>query len=213
MANGNMIGASVQRHEDPKLITGAGNYVDDIKLPGMLYVGIVRSPYAHARITRIDTTAARQNPHVQAVLTGKELRERQKMPLTITWIIPPDLKAPDHWAMATDTVHYVGEPVAAVVVDDRYAIEDALDLVEVEYEPLPVVTGPEAALADGATLIHPELGTNKAYTFSASSGDVDAAFDGAPVVVKQRLVNQRLAPVSMETRGILAQYNGPMREL
>ncbi len=213
MARGNMIGASVQRHEDPKLITGAGNYVDDIKLPGMLYAGIVRSPYAHARISSINVEAARRHPHVQAVLTGKELRERQKLPLTITWVIPADLKAPDHWAMATDTVHYVGEPVAAVLVDDRYFIEDAIDLVEVEYEPLPVVTGPEQALAEGASLVHPELGTNKAYTFSASSGDIVAAFTDAPVVVKQRLVNQRLAPIPMETRGIVAQYVGPMREL
>ncbi len=213
MAHGNMIGASVQRHEDPKLITGAGNYVDDIKLPGMRYAGIVRSPYAHARITRIDTSAAAAHPHVVGVLTGAELRAAQKQPLTITWTIPADLKAPDHWAMATDIVHYVGEPVAAVLLDDRMSVEDAVDLVEVDYEPLGVVTGPEQALAAEAPLVHPELGTNKAYTFSVSSGDVDGAFDGAPVVVKQRLVNQRLAPVSIETRGIVVQYNAPMREL
>jgi carbon-monoxide dehydrogenase large subunit len=213
MAIGNMVGASVQRHEDPKLITGAGNYVDDIKLPAMLYVGIVRSPYAHARITSINVDAAKQHPGVKAVLTGQDIRARQKAPLPITWTIPPDLKAPDHWAMATDEVHYVGEPVAAVVVDDRYAVEDAIDLIEVEYDPLPVVTGPEQALADGAPLVHESLGTNKAYTFSAANGDIDAAFTGAPVVVKQRIINQRLAPVSIETRGIVAQYNAPMRDL
>src|SRR4051812_17365288 len=147
MANGSMIGVSVQRHEDPKLISGAGNYVDDIKLPGLLFAGILRSPHAHARIKSINADAARQHPHVKAVLTGQDVRARQQAPLPITWVIPPDLKAPAHWAMATDKVHYVGEPVAAVVVDDRYQIEDALELIEVEYEPLPVVTGPEQALA------------------------------------------------------------------
>ena len=213
MANSNVVGTSVQRHEDPKLITGAGNYIDDLKLAGMLYVGIVRSSHAHARITRLDVEAARRHPGVKAVLTGQELRERQKQPLRVTWVIPPDLKYPQHWAMATDVVHYVGEPVAAVLVDDRYAVEDAIDLVEVDYEPLPVVTEPEQALADGAALVHPDLGTNKAYTFSAVNGDVDAAFKDAPVVVKQRMINQRLAPVSMETRGIVAQYNASMSEL
>ncbi|HMA36759.1 MAG TPA: molybdopterin cofactor-binding domain-containing protein [Chloroflexia bacterium] len=212
MASAN-VGASVQRHEDPKLITGAGTYVDDIKLPGMLYVGIVRSPHAHARITRIDVEAARRHPRAKAVITGQEVRARQKAPLPISWRIPPDIQTPDHWAMATEKVHYVGEPVAAVLVDDRYAIEDVMDLVEVDYEPLPAVTGPEQALAAGAPLIHEELGTNKAYTFSAANGDTDAAFSTAPVVVKQRLINQRLAPVSLETRGIVAQYNYPMSEL
>src|SRR5690349_21576250 len=109
MAIGNMIGASVQRVEDPKLITGAGNYVDDIKIPGMLYVGIVRSPYAHARITSINVDAARNNPHVRLVITGQDVRAHQQVPLPVTWRIPPDLKTPDHWAMATDKVNYVGE--------------------------------------------------------------------------------------------------------
>jgi aerobic carbon-monoxide dehydrogenase large subunit len=213
MAIGNSVGSSVQRHEDPKLIMGAGNFVDDIKIPGLLYVGIVRSPYAHARITSINVDAARADPRVKAVLTGRDIRERQRLPLPITWVIPPDLKAPDHWAMATDVAHYVGEPVAAVLVDDRFSVEDVMDLVEVEYEPLPVVTGAEQALADGAPLVHEDLGTNRAYLFSAASGDTDAAFSGAPVVVKQRMINQRLAPVSIETRGIVAQYNRSMSEL
>src|SRR5689334_6143791 len=129
MAIGNMVGASIKRHEDPKLVAGAGTYVDDIKLPGMLYVGILHSPYAHARITNIDSGQLADNKSVSAVLTGKEVRERQKSPLPITWVIPPDLKAPEHWAMATDVVRYVGEPVAAVAVDDRYHIEDALDMI------------------------------------------------------------------------------------
>src|SRR5690349_24688606 len=109
MAIGNMVGASVKRHEDPKLVAGAGTFVDDIKLPGMLHVGILHSPYAHARITNIDSAQLADHKWVSAVLTGKEIRERQKLPLAITWTIPPDLKAPQHWAMASDVVRYVGE--------------------------------------------------------------------------------------------------------
>ncbi len=213
MAIGSIVGASVRRHEDPKLVSGAGTYVDDIKLPGMLYVGILRSPYAHARVTSVDVSGVRGQFNTAQVLTGKDVRARQKVPLAITWRIPPDLKAPDHWAMATDKVHYMGEPVAAVAVEDRYQIEDALDLINVEYEPLQAITDMEAALKDGAVLVHEELGTNKAYTFSVATGDVEAAFANPEVLVKQRLVNQRLASVSIETRGIVAQYNKSMNEL
>src|SRR5437868_5957975 len=143
MAIGNMVGASVRRHEDPKLVAGAGMYVDDIKLPGMLYVGIVRSPYAHARIKGINMSGLDGNKGVAGRLTGKDVRARQKAPLPITWVIPPDIKTPEHWAMASDVVRYVGEPVAAVAVEDRYGVEDAVDMVDVDYEPLPAVVGIE----------------------------------------------------------------------
>src|ERR1044072_2126478 len=179
MAIGNMVGASVRRHEDPKLVTGAGTYVDDIKLPGMLYVGIVRSPHAHARIAKIDTSQPQGQKGVVRVVGGGEIRERQKAPLPISWVIPPDIKTPEHWAVATDKVHYAGEPVAAVVVEDRYQIEDALDMVNVDYEPLPVVTGIEEALKEGAPLVHDELGTNQAYHFAVTTGDIEAAFRDA----------------------------------
>src|SRR5437868_10032990 len=106
MAIGNMVGASVRRHEDPKLVTGAGTYVDDIKLPGMLYVGIVRSPYAHARINNMNMSGLDGQKWVVGRLTGKEVRERQKAPLPVSWVIPPDIKTPQHWAMATDVVRY-----------------------------------------------------------------------------------------------------------
>src|SRR6476659_4060904 len=149
MAIGSMVGASVRRHEDPKLVSGEGTYVDDIKLPGMLYVGIARSPYAHARITNIDTSALERDAKVAARITGALARKRQHVPLPITWVIPPDIKTPEHWAMATDVVRYVGEPVAAVAVESRYDIEDALELLNVEYEPLPAVTTVEDALKDG----------------------------------------------------------------
>src|SRR5512133_2092767 len=127
MAIGNMVGASVRRHEDPKLVSGAGTYVDDIKLPGMLHVGILHSPYAHAKINSVNVDQLKGKKGVAHVLTGQDIRARQKMPLPITWVIPPDLKAPEHWAMATDVVHYVGEPVAAVLVDDRFSVEDVMD--------------------------------------------------------------------------------------
>src|SRR5947208_11076940 len=125
MAVGNVVGASVRRHEDPKLVTGAGTYVDDIKLPGMVYVGIVRSPYAHARITNVDTSQLDGQKWVAGKITGKEVRERQRAPLPVSWVIPPDIKMPEHWAMARDVVRYAGEPVAAVAVDDRYRVEGA----------------------------------------------------------------------------------------
>jgi carbon-monoxide dehydrogenase large subunit len=204
-----MVGTSVRRHEDPKLVSGAGTFVDDIKLPGMIHVGIVRSPYAHARIKGINMGGGK----VVSTLTGKDVRERQKVPLPITWVIPPDIKTPQHWAMATDVVRYVGEPVAALAVEDRYGVEDAVDMVDVDYEPLPVVVGIEDALKDGAPLVHEELGTNQAYSFGVTTGDIDAAFRDAEVVVKQRMVNQRLAAVAIETRGIVAQYTKSTNEL
>ena len=137
MAIGSMVGASVRRHEDPKLVSGAGTYVDDIKLPGMLYVGILHSPHAHARITSVDASGVRGQFNTAHVLTGQDVRARQKAPPADHLGIPPTIKAPDHWAMATDVVRYMGEPVAAVAVEDRYEIEDALDLINVDYEPLP----------------------------------------------------------------------------
>src|SRR5205814_7637205 len=132
-------------------------------LPGMLYVGIVRSPHAHARVTNVDVAGAQGQAGVVRAITGKEVRDHQRVPLPITWIIPPDIKTPEHWAMARDIVHYVGEPVAAVAVEERYAVEDALDLLNIDYEPLPVVTSVEEALKEGAPLVHEELGTNQAY--------------------------------------------------
>ncbi|MEO8286637.1 MAG: xanthine dehydrogenase family protein molybdopterin-binding subunit [Chloroflexota bacterium] len=214
MAIGNMVGASVRRHEDPKLVSGAGTYVDDIKLPGMLYIGIARSPYAHARVTGLDTSGLDGQKGVVARITGEDVRKRQRAPLPISWIVPPDIKTPEHWAMATGVVRYIGEPVAAIAVEDRYAVEDALDMLNIDFDPLPVVTGVEEALKEGAPLVHEELGTNQAYKFSVATGnDLDEAFSNADVVVKQRLVNQRLAPVSIETRGIVAQYNKASNEL
>ena len=209
MAIGNMVGASVRGTKTPNWSRAPGTYVDDIKLPGMLYVGIVRSPYAHARITDDQHgRGPRRDPRVKAVLTGQDVRERQKLPLPITWVIPPDLKAPDHWAMATDVVHYVGEPVAAVLVEDRYADRGRAGPGRSGVRTAAGRHRPEQALNEGAPLVHEDLGTNQAYIFTAASGDMDAAFSGAPVVVKQRMINQRLAPVSHRD----ARHRGPVQQ-
>ena len=142
-------GSSVKRREDPKLITGQGNYVDDIKLFGMLHVAIVRSPHAHARITNIDTSRARNHPGVVAVFTGTELQE-QMGSLPVGWLLP-DIKTPPHLPMAVDAVRFAGEAVAAVVADDPAIAADAVGMVEVDYEPLPAVVNPEETTWSGST--------------------------------------------------------------
>ena len=137
MAVTRLFGSSVKRVEDPRMITGHGSYTDDIKLPGMAYLAILRSPYAHARIKRIDTSRAKQHPGVYAVFTGHDL-DRQGRPIPCAWLIPDsDLKLPPYRALCTDTVRYTGDAVAAVVASSQYIAHDALDLIEVEYEPLP----------------------------------------------------------------------------
>ena len=142
------------RKEDPRLITGRATYVDDIVLPGMLYAAIVRSPEAHARILSIDTEAARARPGVEAVYTGEDMADLAA-PCPMVWVPPGvEVKVPDHWPLARGKVGYVGQAVAVVLGDDKYAVVDAAEDVIVEYDPLPVVTDPEAALEDGAPIIH-----------------------------------------------------------
>src|SRR5262245_43772013 len=200
------IGSRMKRTEDPRLIQGSSTYVDDLKLPGMLYVTFVRSPHANARITSIDAARARQAPGVVAVVTGKEVS-------SLIGSVPcaagmPGLKVPFHPVLAVDAVRYVGEPVVAVVAADRYAGRDAADLVEVDYDPLPAVVDPEAGMQPGSARVHPEYTDNIAFTFQQTGGgDVDKVFAGAHRIVSQRLVNQRLAPISVECRAVAAQYN------
>lgn len=205
-SSGKLVGARIKRCEDPRLITGRGIYVDDIHLPGMLYLQILRSVHAHARILRIDASQAAALPGVVAVLTGEEAK-RLTPPLPASPTIP-GLRVPEHYPLATDRVRFVGEPVAAVVAVDRYLARDALDLIQVEYEPLPAVADPEKAMEPGAPLLHPEFGENIAYRLPLGSlgGDIDAALREADVVVRQRMENQRLIPSSMEPRGVVAQY-------
>jgi carbon-monoxide dehydrogenase large subunit len=195
----------MKRVEDPRLIQGAATYVDDLRLTGMLHAAILRSPYAHARINKIDTSAARQVTGVVGVFTGADVNDA-------CGIVPcgapmPGMKAPRHTVLAGDRVYLVGHPVAVVVASDPYIARDAMELIDVDYDPLPVVTDPEAALRPGTPLTHPELGTNISYTHSLSGGDIDEAFRRADRVITQRVVHQRLTPMPIETRGVVASYH------
>ena len=205
------VGKAMKRKEDPRLIQGLAHYVDDIPLRGMLHAAVVRSPYAHARLGKIGSNAAASAPGVVAVLTGEDVRGRLgSVPVAADL---PDLKVPPHPPLADGKVRYVGEPVAVVVADDSYRARDAADLVEVDYEPLDAVTDPEKALEKGAPLLHEQFKTNQACVWRLEGGFPDKAFKKAHKIVRQRLVNQRLIPVSMETRGVLASYDPGTEQL
>jgi len=206
-ADGRWVGRAIRRKEDPPLITGRGSYVDDHVLPGMLWASIVRSPEAHARIVSIDASAAAQRPGVHAVLTGEDLAGELQQGLPMAWVPPGvDVNVPDHWPLARETVKHVGDPVAVVVGDDRYAVEDAAEDVVVEYDPLPVVTDPEAALQEGSPLVHEQFGTNEVHRWTLGGGDVEAGLREADVVVERRVVNHRTSGAPIEPRGVLADF-------
>ncbi len=197
------VGKKLKRKEDPRLIQGISHYTDDFKLAGMLSCAFARSPHAHAEIMAIRTDAAKALPGVVAVFTSADTGGLGPVPCAMQM---PDLKVPRHPVLATGRVRYVGEPVAVVVAQDIYVARDAAELVEVDYQPLPVVTDMEKALQDGTPYVHDEFKTNKAFTHTLKNGDIDAAFKKADRVVKQRMVSQRLAPIAMEPRAVLAEY-------
>jgi aerobic carbon-monoxide dehydrogenase large subunit len=201
----NHVGQALRRKEDPALITGRGRYIDDITLPGVLYVAFVRSPEAHAKIVSIDASAAKQRPEIHAVFTGEDMTDLAG-PLPLAWV-PPGITVnnPEHWPLARGAVKHVGDPVAAVVGANRYAVVDAAEDVIVEYDPLPVVTDPEKALQDGP-LVHEQFGTNKVHEWSLGGGDLDAGFAEADVIVERRVINHRTAGAPIEPRGVLADY-------
>ncbi|HEV2238217.1 MAG TPA: xanthine dehydrogenase family protein molybdopterin-binding subunit [Ktedonobacterales bacterium] len=208
-----LFGSSIKRREDPRMITGHGLYTDDVKLPGMTYMAILRSPYAHARIKSINTDKAKAHPGVFAVYTGKDLAGKVN-PIPTAWLIPDsDLKTPPYPALASETVRFTGDGVAAVVAASAYIARDALDLIEVEYEPLPVVTRAEAALAPGAPQLHADAPGNQAFLWKFANGDADKAFGAAEVTVRHRFVQQRLIPNAMETRGNVAQWDPGTEEM
>jgi carbon-monoxide dehydrogenase large subunit len=200
-----LVGKRIRRREDPRLITGAATYLDDIKMPGMTHAILVRSPHAAARIKSIDKSAALALPGVIAVFTGNDVKGLGAVPCAASL---PGLRVPFHHLLAQDRVYFTGHPVAVVVATDRYIARDAADLVEVDYEPLSAVADPEKAIAEGAPPVHPEWPDNVAFRFHQDGGDVEAAFRDADVVVKQRITSQRLIPVALETRGVLAMWNG-----
>ncbi|MBO0807859.1 MAG: xanthine dehydrogenase family protein molybdopterin-binding subunit [Actinobacteria bacterium] len=198
------LGRARTRKEDARLVTGQTNWTDNIVLPGMLHMAFARSPYAHARITSVDTSAARGMPGVVAVFSGADFPDQGSLPCA--WPVTPDIVIPDHPPMATEEVRYVGEAVAVVVARDRYTAADAVGAVEVEYEPLPPVLDMRAALAEGSPTVHPQ--GNKSFTWEFSGGDLDAAFASAPVVIDRHFRQQRLIPSAMEPRSVVAAGAG-----
>ena len=208
-----IFGSGIRRREDPRLITGQATYTDDIKLQGMAYAAIKRSPHAHARIRSVDTSASRSAPGVLAVYTGADT-EGVLNPIPCAWIPPDsDVKAVAYPAIAKDVVRYVGDAVAVVVAESRYQAEDALELINVDYEPLPAVVNPEAAMQAGAPQLHDDAPNNQAFHWVAAGGDTDAAFESAEVIVRDTIIQQRLIPNAMETRSALASYLPSMGEL
>jgi carbon-monoxide dehydrogenase large subunit len=197
-----LVGSRIKRREDPRLIMGRGTYVDDVQLPRMTYAAILRSPYGHARIRHINTDKAKALPGVVAVITGADLQGKN---VPCGWTLP-DMKVAPHPALAVGKVRYTGDAVAVVVAEERYLARDALDLIEVDFEPLPVVVDAEKATQPGAPQLHDEVPNNTTFVWRVGGGDVDKAFREAEVVVKERIVNQRLIPNAIEPRGMVAQY-------
>ena len=208
-----IFGSGIRRREDPRLITGAATYTDDVKLPGMVHAAMLRSPHAHAKINGIDTSAAAEAPGVLAVYTGADT-DGVLNPIPCAWLPPDcDIKAVDHPAIAKDVVRYQGDAVAVVVAENRYQAEDALELIKVDYEILPVVVNPEAAMQPGAPQLHEDAPNNQAFHWVAAGGDTDAAFADADVIVKDTIVQQRLIPHAIEPRSAVANWTAAMGEL
>jgi aerobic carbon-monoxide dehydrogenase large subunit len=204
-----------RRKEDYELITGHGRYVDDLKAPqerpAALHMVVVRSPYAHAQIKDTNLEAARALPGVVAALSGAELVRNMPTLELITSL--PGLKVPERRPLALDRVRYIGDPVAVVLAEDRYIAADARDLVEVDYDVLPAVIDPEAALAPDAPLLYEELGSNIAIQIPSGGGDIEAAFTQADHVVRLRVVNQRVAPSSLEARACFFDFDAATGQL
>ncbi len=199
------VGSSVPRKEDPALLTGRANWTDNIKLPEMLHVSVLRSPYAHAKVTRVDVSGALEQPGVVAAFTGEDLADEWVVGIPCGWPVTEDIKTPDHWPLARGEVNHVGDGVAVVVATDRYKAQDALQSIQVDYEPLDVMVDVEAALEEGAPLVHEQFGTNECYTWTLATGDVEDAFGRADVVVSERYVQQRLIPSAIEPRAVVVQ--------
>jgi carbon-monoxide dehydrogenase large subunit len=201
-----LVGQAIKRREDPRLITGQGTFLDDIKLPGMTHACVLRSPYAHAKIKSIDTSKAKAHPGVVAVFTGEDMLDLN--PLPCAWQagrVKNNVNTPR--VLAVGEVHFAGDPVALVIAEDRYIARDACDLIEVEYEPLPVVVDAKKATEPGAPQLHENAPNNIVMEWEAGDkAKADAAVAAAEVVVREQIINQRLIPTPMETRGAVARY-------
>jgi aerobic carbon-monoxide dehydrogenase large subunit len=196
------IGRRRLRKEDAKLVTGQTPWTDNIQFAGMLHMAVLRSPMAHAKVTRVDVSPALQRPGVVAAYSGADFAAEQGS-LPCAWPVTEDMKLPAHPPLATDEVRYVGDAVAVVVARDRYAAADALEAIEVDYDPLPAVVDMETALED-KVLVHSELGTNRCFTWPFTGGeDYEAVKAKADVVVARRFIQQRLIPTAMEPRSVV----------
>jgi carbon-monoxide dehydrogenase large subunit len=200
---GQELGRGRRRKEDAKLLTGQTNWTDNIILPGLLHMSVLRSPMAHARIVSVDVSAALDMPGVIAAYSGADLADVQGA-LPCAWPVTPDMVHPDHHPLAVDEVRYAGDGVAVVIARDRYAAADALEAIAVEYDQLPAVVDMEAALQDGSPLVHSDKGTNSCFVWPFAGGeDYEATKAKADVVVTRRFRQQRLIPAAMEPRAVV----------
>ena len=209
-ADGAWIGRPLKRREDHRLLVGSGRYVDDIRPLGCAHVALLRSPHAHARMAGIDVERARRAPGVLAVVVGAELKDLAPLPVNR---VMPDMRVPPHPIIADGRVHAAGTPVAAVVAETVYAARDAVDLIDVTYEPLPALPEPEGALAAGAPRLYPEIDGNRCFTRTLREGDTARAVSGAARVVSLRVSQQLLSAVAMEPRSVLAAFDSSTGEL
>ena len=199
-------GQSIKRFEDHRLLTGQSSYVDDMARPGMLHALIIRSPHGHARIRSIDTSAATALPGVAAVVTAQDIPDIAQLP-TRESADADELRPARHPVLAVGKACYAGQPVAIVLAENIYTAEDAVELVDIDYEILPAVIDPREAMNEGSPVIHEQLGTNVVLRTVNAGGDLDGAFAEADCVIRQRFEVQRLAPAPMEPRGLLAEYD------
>ncbi|MGQ0651530.1 MAG: xanthine dehydrogenase family protein molybdopterin-binding subunit [Betaproteobacteria bacterium] len=205
------VGQRLARREDPELLTGKGRFIADLTRPGMLHAAFLRSPHAHARILSIDAEAACKAPGVHAVLTAHDLpADLGAMPSMLTF---EEHRATPTWALARERVRYVGEPVALVVAESPYLAEDALELVRVDWEPLPAVADVEAALAPGAPRLYDDWPDNVAAKFETAIGEPERAFTEAEVTLAETFRIQRTFACPLETRGVLAEWQRGALEL
>ena len=199
------IGARVERKEDARLLRGETRWVDNMTLPGMLWMAVVRSPFAHATIKNVDLSNALAADGVVAAFSGADLADEWSGSLPCAWPVTGDCRIPQHRPLTTDKARYAGDGVAVVVAESRALAKDAVDLVEVDYEPLPAVTDVGEAVSDSAPLVHDEYEENRAYTWPLQTGEVDRLFSEAAVTVKEHYRQQRLIPNAIEPRSVLVQ--------
>jgi len=199
------IGSPIKRREDPKLVQGLAHYVDDILLPGMLHMAVVRSPFARASFKNIDYSALIDMPDVVAVYTAEELAGKVG-PVPVAGLVP-DARVPAQPVLAESQVKFAGEPVAVVIAKTRYGATDAAALVDVDYDPEYAVVDLEKAIEPGAPRVHEEFDDNVAFNWELVGGDVEKGLAEADVIIKQKIVNGRVAPLALEPRGVIASYD------